>query len=164
MPKPISFGKIDINLVSSMEETHGVPDIETPFHIVILGDFSGRTNSGVFEPGKLADRRIHPIDRDNFHEIQTKLNAEMHLPILGKDSPLVSLRFSKLDDFHPDNLFENLEVFQSLKDTRKTLKDPSTFNALIKELQSKEKPPEPSAPSGEMEISLQKISTETTGN
>ncbi len=39
MAKPISFGKIDVNVVSSMEDTHGVPEAETPFRIAILGDF-----------------------------------------------------------------------------------------------------------------------------
>jgi hypothetical protein len=36
MPKSISFGELDFNLVASMEETRGAPEAETPFRILFL--------------------------------------------------------------------------------------------------------------------------------
>jgi hypothetical protein len=39
MPKPITFGEVDFKIVASMEETRGVPKPETPFRILIMGDF-----------------------------------------------------------------------------------------------------------------------------
>ncbi len=144
MTKPISFGKIDVNIVSSLEENHGIPDPEMPFRVAVLGDFSGRSNRGVVDK-TVAARKLHLVDRDNFNQVLEKLDVEIMLPVLGKESPSVLINFSDLEDFHPDRLFENLEVFQALKETRKSLKDPSVFLALAKELQGKEETTESSA-------------------
>lgn len=163
MPKPISFGKIDVEVVSSMEETMSVPEPETPFRIAILGDFSGRAKRGVFD-SDLASRKPLLVDRDNFDKVLEKLDVEITLPILGKGSPPVSIKFSELDDFHPDHLFEGLEVFQALRETRQSLKDPSTFAALTKDLKSKDKAPESSIPQSDIEKSMQKMSEQTQGD
>ncbi len=149
MPKPISFGKIDFEIVASMEEARGVPDPETPFQSLIMGDFSGRTNRGNYETADIAKRKPLLVDRDNLDEVIKKLGVEIRLPIFGKDSS-VTIRFSELDDFHPDHLFENLEVFQTLRDMRRSLKDPSLFSSLATELQRKVEKP-----------SLEKIPLET---
>jgi type VI secretion system protein ImpC len=142
MQKPISFGKIDFEIVASMEEARGVPEAETPFCMLIMGDFSGRTNRGIFETADIAKRKPLLIDRDDIDEVMARLNVEIKLPLFGKDSPPVAIRFSNTDDFDPDHLFENLEVFVALRDMRKSLKDPSLFPSLAKEFQKKvEKPP-----------------------
>ena len=39
---PISFGKIDVGLRASLGPGEGAVDPETPFRVLILGDFSGR--------------------------------------------------------------------------------------------------------------------------
>ncbi|MHC4321129.1 MAG: type VI secretion system contractile sheath domain-containing protein, partial [Planctomycetota bacterium] len=137
MTKPISFGKIDVNMVSSMEETSGRPDPETPFRIAILGDFSGRVNRGVCEAA-LADRTPHFVDRDNLDNVLKKCGVEIKLPILGKESPPICIKFSELDDFHPDSMFERLDVFEALRETRKGLMDPSTFTALAEKMKQTE--------------------------
>jgi type VI secretion system protein ImpC len=137
MPKPISFGKIDVNMVSSMEEADGRPDPETPFRIAILGDFSGRANRGVCETA-LAERAPHFVDRDNLDNVLKKCGVEIKLPILGKESPPICIKFSELDDFHPDSIFERLDVFEALRETRKGLKDPSTFTALAEKIKQTE--------------------------
>ena len=137
MPKPISFGKIEVNVVSTMEETHGVPEPETPFRIAILGDFSGRASRGLSEPGSaLAGRRLLPVDRDNFDEVLAKLGVEIHLPITGNDTPPVAIRFTELDDFHPDRIYEQVEVFRKLRETRRKLEDTRTFASAAKEVRS----------------------------
>ena len=61
-----------MNLVSAMEETRVVPEPETPFRILILGDFSGRANREFFESGRLADRRLLSVDRDNLDEVMAR--------------------------------------------------------------------------------------------
>ena len=45
MAKPISLGELDFKLVASMQKAREVPELETPFRIIILGDFSGRKMS-----------------------------------------------------------------------------------------------------------------------
>lgn len=162
--KPISFGKIDFEIVASMEKARGVPEPETPFRILIMGDFSGRDSRGIFEPGAaLSERRLQLVDRDNLDKVLEKLGVEIRLVLLGKGSPPVTLRFSGMDDFHPDNLFESLEVFQALRETRQSLRDPSTVAALAKEYGSKRKTPEPSAPPESMRDSLEGVPGQTEG-
>jgi len=143
MPKPISFGELDFNLVSSMEETQGASEAETPFRILLMGDFSGRTNRGRDQSGvALTNLRPILVDRDNFDNVLAKLAVEIHLPIFGGNAPLCSIQFSELDDFHPDALYRRLEVFHALKDTRESLKDPAIFSAVAEESQDAESPVE----------------------
>ncbi|MBW2570376.1 MAG: type VI secretion system contractile sheath large subunit [Deltaproteobacteria bacterium] len=162
MSKPISFEKVEVNIVSTMEKTHGVPEPETPFRIGIFGDFSGKTNRGIIDSA-LDNRRPLLVDRDNLDEVVAKLKVEINLPILGKESPPVTIGFSELDDFHPDSLFERLEVFEALRDTRKGIKDPSTFAALTKQLKRADKPSESGTPPKNVEKSIESISGQTTG-
>jgi type VI secretion system protein ImpC len=163
MMKPISFGRLDFKIVASMEESRGVPKPETPFRIVILGDFSGRADRAILDSA-LAERRPLLVDRDNINEVLAKLGAEIKLPLAGSESPPVTIRFRELEDFHPDRLFESLEVFQALRDTRQSLNDPLTFAVLAKEFQKKHKAPESSTSPGRMEGPLKEISGQTTGD
>jgi type VI secretion system protein ImpC len=119
--------RFDFGGVNMRAEEDGAverPASETPFCIAILGDFSGRANRGLFESKNVGDRHAHLVDRDNFDEVLSKLRPELHLPTHSK-IPLV-FRFSEIDDFHPDRLYEN-EAFQRLKELRERLQDPSTF-------------------------------------
>jgi type VI secretion system protein ImpC len=141
MTKPISFGKLDFKIVASMEEPQGLPEPETPFRILILGDFSGRVNRGVFRAGSaIASRNPLLVDRDNFDEVMARLGVEINLPIAESDSPAVAIPFGGLDDFHPDRIYERVEVFQALRQTRQRLEDPRTFAETATELQSGEEP------------------------
>jgi type VI secretion system protein ImpC len=129
MSKRFDFG--GVNLRAGEESAGARPTSETPFCIAILGDFSGRANRGVFEPKTVGERPTHLVDRDNFDEVLSKLRPELHLPTENK-TPLV-FRFSELDDFHPDQLFEN-DAFQKLKDIRERLQDPTTFKETAEQL------------------------------
>ena len=163
MSKPISFEKVEVNIVSTMEKTHGAPEPEMPFRIAVFGDFSGRTNQGIIDPA-LDNRRILMVNRDNLDEILAKLKVKIKLPILGKKSLPVTIGFSELDDFHPDSLFERLEVFEALRETRKGIKDPLTFAALTKKLKRADKPSESGTPPKDVEKSIESISGQTTGD
>ncbi|MDH4241936.1 MAG: type VI secretion system contractile sheath large subunit, partial [Phycisphaerae bacterium] len=101
---------------------------DTPFCIAILADFSGRGNRGLCETGlSLAARRRIAVDVDNLEDLPMKLGCEIHVPLGSREGPRVPLRFSELDDFHPDRIFDRLEVFQKLKTTRKLMQNPATF-------------------------------------
>src|SRR5579862_4384224 len=78
-------------------------DSDTPFRILVLGDFSGRTNRGL--TAGLAGRRPVAVDLDNFEEVMTSVLPSLRLPS-GR------LRFRELDDFHPDHLRRDAEIFQ----------------------------------------------------
>lgn len=167
MSKPISFGKIDVNLVSTMEEAQGMSEADKPFRIVILGDFSGCNNRGILETGAgLAGRRPVAVDRDNIDDVMKKLGVEIHLSLAGEESPPVTLRFSELDDFHPDRIYESVEVFQTLKKTRDNLNDPRTFASAAKEVRNwirTETTAKSDIPQAEQKISTPEISAPSAG-
>lgn len=104
------------------------PEPDQPFRILVLGDFGAATNKPIF------------IDRDNFDQVLGKLAPSVDLPVFGQ------MRFRELDDFHPDRLYQRLEVFKTLRDTRDKLEDPDTFQETAAKLQAPPPPPRPSAP------------------
>jgi type VI secretion system protein ImpC len=134
MPEPISFGEPDFNLVASVKETHGAQESETHFRILLMGDFSGRTNRGQCAIAALTNLQPLVVDRDNFDTLMKKLGVQIHLSILGKNVPPVCISFSELDDFHPDALYRRLPLFLALKETREGLRDPCVFAAFAKNL------------------------------
>src|ERR1700676_1279905 len=67
---------------------------EEPAHYLILGDFGGRAT----EP--LA------IDRDYFDSVMAKLQVN-----------LAGAPFRELEDFHPDRLYRNLNLFREFDAT-----------------------------------------------
>ena len=107
MPNTFDFG--GVNLTAGGESSVAHPSPETSFRIAILGDFSGRANRGISEANTIGKRRAVPVDRDNFDEVLSRSGVEIQLAI-GDGS--LHLRFSELDDFHPDRIFQNLAGFQ----------------------------------------------------
>jgi type VI secretion system protein ImpC len=110
------------------------PDPETPFCVALLGDFSGRESRGILEIGSaLANRRAVLVDRDNFEDVLAKFHPEIKLPA-GGESDSLGLKFSELDDFHPDRIVERAQMFRRLREARIRLNDPATFAAAAEEL------------------------------
>ncbi|HVG39466.1 MAG TPA: type VI secretion system contractile sheath large subunit [Pyrinomonadaceae bacterium] len=135
MPQSFSLETPEFNLVETVEtETRRekiAPDPETPFRIALIGDFSGRAARGVEETGRnLATRRAIFIDRDNFDEVLARIEPAVRL---GEGEKL-TLRFNELDDFHPDRIFDRVELFAQLKETRRRLGHPKTFDQAAAEV------------------------------
>jgi type VI secretion system protein ImpC len=144
MATRFSGGSIEVKLAGDAKESRPVADPDSPFCVAVIGDFSGRGNRGVVETrGALSARRAYPIDRDNFSEVMSQLKVALDLPIIGKNSPPVTLHIADLDDFHPDRLFDNLEIFTPFKAIRRGLKDPAAFVASEKQ---SDPSPHPSGP------------------
>ncbi len=127
MSIPISFGNLEMRSGASATPTRR-------FHIALLGDFSGRASRGLCEPATLASRRLVQIDRDCLEERFGQLGVELRLVLPGQSGPPVSIRFRNIDDFHPDRLYERVEVFQALRALRRRLSDPRTFAAAAAEV------------------------------
>jgi type VI secretion system protein ImpC len=145
MSKPSSFADVELDVNPGPKVRPQPVEPEAPFRVLILGDFSGRANRGVFEtrPGT---RRAVRVDRDNFDTVIEKLRPELIFPLAGGQSPALAIRFKHLDDFHPDRLFEQLDVFQALRGLREKLSDSATFAAAARALEPAEPPPPPSRP------------------
>ncbi len=168
MAKPISFGELDFKVVASMDETRSKPERETPFRICMMGDFSGRANRGT--AGSVSspmDQRPIEVDRDNIEEIMEKLGVGVSLSVAGDAGPQVAVQFAELDDFHPEQLYARLEVFQTLRDTRKRLNDLRTFESAKKEVRSwmgVAETAEPSVPVPEQPVSEPVSAGKTSGS
>src|SRR5262245_49377721 len=62
-------------------------------HYLVLGDFGARST------GTLA------VDRDNLDEV-----------LAGREVSLAGARIREIEDFHPDRLYQNCEVFRDLRE------------------------------------------------
>ena len=129
MKKPISFGSIGVELVSSLDGTKASPERETPFTVCIMGDFSGRSSRGIREP--LKNRSPLAIDRDTIDEVLKRLRVGIRLDSAG--APL-DIAFECLDDFHPDHLAARIDILRVLLGIRRRLGDSRTCNAALKDL------------------------------
>jgi type VI secretion system protein ImpC len=127
------------------------PADDTPFRILVLGDFSGRGSRGD-RAASLTDRKPLALDRDNFDDVMAKLRVEVQAPLAADAAGRVAIRVADLDDFHPDRLFDRLEVFESLRGLRRRLGNSSSFAAAAEEVRAWAKvpaaapPPPPAAP------------------
>src|SRR6202142_3145675 len=113
MSKPSSLAEVELAVNPGPKPQAQPVEPETPFRVLILGDFSGRANRGVFEI-RAGSRRAVRIDRDSFDAVFEKLRPELIFPLAGSPSPALAVRFQELDDFHPDRLLERVDVFQAL--------------------------------------------------
>ena len=112
---------VTLDVDAGVETLPARPESDTPFRILVLGDFSGRGNRG--EP---AAARLRPylIDRDNFDQVMARIRPELEL---GEHGRGIVLRFRELEDFHPDRIYERAAGFVKLQETRRKLGDPDTF-------------------------------------
>jgi type VI secretion system protein ImpC len=106
------------------------------FRIALLGDFSAGANRGRLETGKqLATRKALKVDCDNLDATLMRLKVRLTLPA-GPGGSSVELSIASMEDFHPDQLFENLEFFAELSGLRQRLENSSTFAKAASEVQS----------------------------
>jgi type VI secretion system protein ImpC len=115
---PFNFGEIKIAVDGNTSQARPIP--ETPFRVLLLGDFS---STG---PKKqLSSRKPVQVDRDNFDDVLAALHLELQINLGDED--IATLQFSDLDDFHPDRLLERVDMFRKLREMRARLADPATF-------------------------------------
>ncbi|XDA99859.1 type VI secretion system contractile sheath large subunit [Sulfitobacter sp. LCG007] len=92
-------------------------DLDQPrerFRIAILGDFSGRASRGELAIGDdLATRRAIRFDIDRLDDVIAGFATTLTLPI-GRDGAAVSVPLADIDGLHPDELYENVEIFEEL--------------------------------------------------
>ena len=121
--------------VSMETQAIPIPD-DPPFHILFLGDYSGREN--LLEFTQAAIPKSHPleIDRDNFEDVMKKLNVSLRIDLQGNRSDFLVLNFKELDDFHPDRIFQQISLFSDLRNLRERLLNPNSFENAAREVRS----------------------------
>src|SRR5688572_15456439 len=112
MPASFSFGNIQFDVSMGDIAARAPRDAESPFLILVSGDFSGRANRGVNEP--VAGRHPLSVDCDNFDSVMARLGAELRLSAGRTGGPMQVLRFETLEDFHPDNLVKQVGLLAAL--------------------------------------------------
>ncbi|WP_413205845.1 type VI secretion system contractile sheath small subunit [Rhodospirillum sp. A1_3_36] len=84
------------------------------FRIALLGDFTGRASRGDLEIGDaLARRKAIKFDIDTLDDVIARFATTLVLPI-GEDGEGIEVKLSSLDDLHPDELYENVALFEDL--------------------------------------------------
>ncbi len=112
------------------------PGARRKFRMAVLGDFSGRGNKGALETGAvLGGRKGFKLDFDTMEEVIARFRTTLTLP-LGHDGSAVEVALNELDDLHPDELFENLELFTELNMLRRDLKTGRNFEQNVARMQA----------------------------
>lgn len=107
-------------------ETEGaMVEKELPFVVGVLGDFSGDPT----EPVKpLGERKFVQVDIDNFDEVMARMTPGLQTRVqntLSDDGSelRVDLKFSKLEDFDPASVVEQVPALKALLESRNQLRD-----------------------------------------
>jgi type VI secretion system protein ImpB len=98
---------------------------EIPFVVGVLGDLSGKPDEPL---PKVKNRKFVEIDRDNFDKVlaamKPRLAYRVDNKLTGGDTKMaVELRFKSLDDFHPEEVVQQVEPLKKLVEARRRLSD-----------------------------------------
>jgi type VI secretion system protein ImpC len=104
----------------------------SPFVMLVLGDFAGNTlRNNQTEPALLMQIPVRQVDIDNIDQLWKVFEPALILDIAGNR---VELAPRDLDDFHPDQLFQQLPLFSELRQLRKRLLDPASSAETLAEV------------------------------
>ena len=122
-------------------------DSDTPLRVLVMADFSGRAQRE--SPSVLPDLDSRPplaANADNLDAVMARLAPKLRLALDGgTGGATLTIGFAQIDDFHPDALYQRLELFQSLRRSRARLLNPASFAQAVAEL-SPAPPQEPAKP------------------
>jgi type VI secretion system protein ImpC len=135
MEETFSLTDVEGELLATVERSHASLSDERPFQVLLLGDWSGRGNRGLnVSSAELGEWRPRIVDRDNLNQVMARLGVKLRIPLASNGSPSLTITFDQLDDFHPDQLFRRLDIFESLGRTRSKLNHPKTFQEAAAEV------------------------------
>ncbi|MBC8462197.1 MAG: type VI secretion system contractile sheath small subunit [Deltaproteobacteria bacterium] len=114
-----------VQITYDVETLGAIEKKELPFIVGILSDLSGAV---IEEPPKLKERKFVEIDRDNFNQVMKAIAPRLELSVDNKLSPSggtlpVELNFSKIDDFTPPKIVEQVAQLRLLLEARQCLTD-----------------------------------------
>jgi len=107
-----------------------------PLRVALLGDFGGGALSGRLDDAEaLGRRKPLKVEFDTLEDAIARLGLSLTLPI-GAEGAAVEVPITDTESFHPDELYQNVEVFSALSDLRRRLNTPATFAKAAAEVQS----------------------------
>jgi type VI secretion system protein ImpB len=113
-----------VQITYDVEIGGAIENKELPFVVGVLGDLSGKPAEPL---PKLKERKFVEIDRDNFNRVLEGMKPRLAFKVdntLGgkEDSQIaVELKFKSLDDFHPEQVAEQVEPLRKLIEARRKL-------------------------------------------
>ena len=116
----------EVALGGSRSPRHARRRDGVPARILVLGDFGGQAAGDEGQRIDLSGRRATLVDLDTFDAVFAAMRPRAVVAQREARNP-VTMEFSSLDDFHPDQIFGGLEAFAALRTSRTRLKDPTTF-------------------------------------
>lgn len=114
-----------VQITYDVEIGDAIEKKEIPFVVGVLGDFSGKPDEPL---PKMKDRKFVEIDRDNFNKVLEAMKPRVSFRVdnkLANDGSqlAVDLRFKSMDDFHPENVAQQITPLKKLVEARKKLSD-----------------------------------------
>jgi len=114
-----------VHITYDVEIAGAIENKELPFVLGVLGDYSGMPEEQL---PRVRDRKFVEIDRDNFDQVLAAMKPRLAYRVDNKltddgSKMGVELRFKSLDDFHPDNVVQQVEPLRKLVEARKKLSD-----------------------------------------
>lgn len=104
------------------------------FRLALMGDFSGRSATGEVKIGAdMASRRPIKLDVDTIEKVIAGFATTLVLPI-GKKGQGIAVELGSIDDLHPDELFEKVEMFAELVALKRRLASGATAKSAMGEL------------------------------
>ena len=113
-----------VHITYDVETGDAVEEKEIPFVVGVLSDLSGNPEQPL---PPIKERKYVEVDRDNINEVLEGVSPRLAFKVDNKieedsDSKVgVELNFKSLDDFHPENVAEQVEPIRKLVEVRKKL-------------------------------------------
>ena len=114
-----------VQITYDVEIGDAIETKELPFVLGALGDYSGNPTAPL---PKLKERKFVDIDRDNFDDVLKGVAPRLAFRVentLKNDGTQMGmeLNFSKLEDFEPQNVVNQVEPLKRLLEVRTRLSD-----------------------------------------
>jgi type VI secretion system protein ImpB len=115
-----------VQITYDVEIGGAIENKELPFVVGVLADLSGKPAEAL---PKLKDRKFVEIDRDNFNRVLEAMKPRLAFRVDNKlggkeDSQIgVELKFKSMDDFHPEQVAQQVEPLRKLVEARRKLSD-----------------------------------------
>lgn len=109
-----------VNIVIS-EGLRGKAEPELPFRMLVMGDFTMKTDKRA-----IADRKAVDINKSNFDAVMQSMNLSLDVSVAnrisGEGELPVSLKFGTLKDFRPEAIARQVPQLKNLMELREALK------------------------------------------
>ncbi|HJZ87864.1 MAG TPA: type VI secretion system contractile sheath small subunit [Polyangia bacterium] len=109
-----------VNIVYKPATGNAQEEIELPLKLLMIGDYTGRTDDRPLE-----ERKPINVDKDNFDEVLKSHKLELNIGVTdklsGEGEMAVKLSFKKLSDFGPEAIANQVPELKKLLEMRNAL-------------------------------------------